>query len=36
LIMGSNSTARISGSTADQLERSFDSRLCTTLSPTAR
>jgi ribonuclease HI len=36
LIMGSNSTAKISGSTVDQLERSFASRPCTTLSPTAR
>jgi hypothetical protein len=36
LIMGSNSTARILGSTADQLEQSFASRLCTTLSPTTR
>jgi hypothetical protein len=36
LTTGSNSTTKISGSIVDQLERSFASRLCTTLSPTAQ
>jgi hypothetical protein len=36
LTTGNNSTTRISGSIVDQLERSFDSHPCTTLSPMAQ